>query len=133
MDENRENSNKLRDENFNMRSKLKELYDQFQERDQHVMDMNRQIVLQSKLTETQIKKIELEFATEKELWAKERSVLISKCDRLERSCKFHEENNVTLQKHLESYQKQFAEFEDTIKHSNQVCIKYLYKLFSQFK
>lgn len=120
MDENRENSGRLKDENLNMRVKLKELYDQFQEREQHMLDMNKQIDLQHQLSHTQLKKLELEFATEREIWAKEKSVLLSRCERTEKTNLFLEENVKSLQSHLEAYQKQFTEFENTIKQSNTV-------------
>lgn len=105
-----------------MRAKLKELYNEFQEREQHVMDMNKQVELQNKLTETQLKKMELEFLTEKDLWAKEKSFIAGKCERTEQTNKFLEQNVKSLQDHLEAYQKQFNEFENTITKSNTVCI-----------
>lgn len=122
MDENRENSGKLKDENLNMRAKLKELYNQFQEREQHMLDMNKQIDLQNQLSQTQFKKLELEFATEREIWAKEKAVLLSRCERTEKTNSFLEENVKSLQDHLDAYQNQFTEFENTIKQSNTVCI-----------
>lgn len=134
MDENRENSGRLKDENLNMRSKLKELYDQFQEREQHMLDMNKQIDLQNQLSHTQLKKLELEFATEREIWAKEKSVLLSRCERTEKTNLFLEDNVKSLQSHLEAYQKQFNEFENTIKQSNTVS-KFFFQLnfFSSYQ
>lgn len=122
MDDNRENSVRLKDENLNMRTRLKELYNQFQEREQHVLDMNKQIDLQNQLSQTQLKKLELEFATEKEIWAKEKSILVSRCERLEKTNAFLEENVKSLHQHLDDYQNQFKEFETTIRQSNSVSL-----------
>lgn len=124
MDENRESSNRLKEENMTMRRKLQDLFVQFQQREQHVMDVNRQIELQTKLTETQFKKLELEFATEKDLWVKEKTLLVSKYERAEQTNKILETTVKSLQDHLDGYQKQFSEFENTISQSNKVCVSF---------
>lgn len=122
MDENREHSEKLKDENLNMRGRLKELYDQFEEREEHVLNMNKQIELQAKLSDTQFKKLEMEFATEKELWIKEKLMLIARYEQTEKTNEFLEDNVKSLQEHLVSYKDQFREFENTIKQSTSVSI-----------
>lgn len=125
MDENRDHSVKLKEENAGMREKLKEIFTQFQQREEHVSDVNKQMDLQKRLTETQVKKMELEFEAEKEFWKKEKSILMDKFERSEQTNQFLQENVKTLQSHLEAYQKQFTEFENTIKQSNSVSSKFL--------
>ncbi|KAG5889184.1 hypothetical protein JTB14_019201 [Gonioctena quinquepunctata] len=120
MDENKDKSLRLREENMNMTSKLTELYDQFQEREAHLANMNRQMELQKKLSETQLKKLEVEFETEREIWQKERAMLLANLERSDGTNKVLQDNVKSLQEHLDTYQKQYSDFESTMKRSNKV-------------
>nr|XP_023026488.1 alpha-taxilin [Leptinotarsa decemlineata] len=120
MDENKDKSLRLREENMKLTSKLTELYDQFQERETHLSNMNRQMELQKKLSDTQLKKLDVEFETEREIWQKERTILLSNLEKSEETNKLLQENVNTLQFHIDVYQKQYSEFEITMKKSNKV-------------
>ncbi|CAH1153501.1 unnamed protein product [Phaedon cochleariae] len=120
MDENRDKSLHLHEENMNMTNKLSELYDQFQERENRLTNMGRQMDLQKKLSDTQLKKVEVEFETEREIWQKERAMLVANLQRSDETNKVLQENVKSLQEHLDSYQKQYSDFEFTMKRSNQV-------------
>ncbi|XP_050519311.1 alpha-taxilin-like isoform X2 [Diabrotica virgifera virgifera] len=120
MDENKDKSSRLRNENLNMTSKLAELYEQFQERELHMSNMNRQMDLQKKLSDTQLKKLECEFEAEREIWKKDRAMMIINLERSDETNKVLQENVNSLQDHLNSYQKQYSDFETTMKRSNKV-------------
>ncbi|CAG9855034.1 unnamed protein product [Phyllotreta striolata] len=120
MDENNDKSIRLRDENINMTTKLTELYNQFQEREAQMGNMNKQMELQKKLSENLLKKVEFEFEAQREIWKKERTLLVANFQKSDETNKVLQEKVKSMQQQLESYQKQYTVFETTMKRSNKV-------------
>ncbi|CAH1985359.1 unnamed protein product [Acanthoscelides obtectus] len=120
MDESTDKSLRLREENLNMTSKLTELYTQFQEREAHLTNMNNQMELQRKLSEAQLKKQEVGFEAERHLWQNEKLVLLDQLQKSEETNKVLQENIKTLQESLNTYHKQYSDFETTMKRSSEV-------------
>ncbi|KAJ8950374.1 hypothetical protein NQ314_007913 [Rhamnusium bicolor] len=120
MDENKDKSVRLREENMSMTTKLTELYDQFQEREGHLTNMNRQMDLQKQLSETQFEKLQVEFDNERKIWDQERQVLTDNLERSEQTNSVLEANLKSLQDHLDVYKGQYTDFESTMAKSSKV-------------
>ncbi|CAH0561787.1 unnamed protein product [Brassicogethes aeneus] len=125
MEENKDKSWKLRDENIKMTTKLSDLHQQFKERDDNLAKMNKQMELSQQLSAAQIQKLEFELNTERQIWAKEKEILKTNLKISETNCKTLEETVADLKSHVEVYRGQYSDFETTMSKSN--------KIFENFK
>ncbi|KAJ8980697.1 hypothetical protein NQ317_010600 [Molorchus minor] len=125
MEENKDKSTRLRDENVAMSGTLSQLQRQFQEREESLSNMNRQLDLQRQISETKIRKMELQYQSEHQLWEQEREMLLKNIERSDLTNSSLQENVNSLQEHLDVYKSQYADFEDTMQRSN--------KMFESFR
>lgn len=121
MDENKDKSVRLREENMNMTLKLTELYNKFQERESHLADVNRQLDAQKELFESKIKKMELEYQTDRKAWEEESKALLSNLLKSNETNRLLEENIKSMQVNLDVYKNQYSDFEQTMSRSNEVA------------
>lgn len=121
MEDNKDKSFKLRDENIKMTRKLTELHEQFKERDENIARMTKQMELSKQLASLQIQKLN----TEKEMWDKEKGMLEAKLNMSEANNKALEEKVTELQEYVDVYKGQYSDFETTMTKSN--------KIFREFK
>lgn len=120
MDENKDKSIRLQEENLAMTAKLTDLYHKFQERETHLSNVNNKMDLQRELSETQMQQLKIEFEVERQVWARERSYLLDNFQKSEEANKVLQENVKTLQDNLNTYQKQYNDFKSTMERSNKV-------------
>ncbi|XP_018565023.1 alpha-taxilin [Anoplophora glabripennis] len=120
MDENKDKSVRLREENMNMTLKLTELYNKFQERESHLADVNRQLDAQKELFEFKIKKMELEYKADRKAWEEESKALLSNLLKSNETNRLLEENIKSMQANLDVYKNQYSDFEQTMSRSNEV-------------
>ncbi|KAJ8918655.1 hypothetical protein NQ315_014974 [Exocentrus adspersus] len=120
MDENKDKSIRLREENMNMTLKLTELYNKFQERENHLADVNRQLETQKELFESKIKKLELEHKADRKAWEEESKALLANLLKSNETNRLLEENIKSMQANLDVYKNQYSDFEQTMSRSNEV-------------
>ncbi|XP_015835241.1 alpha-taxilin isoform X2 [Tribolium castaneum] len=102
MDENKEKSEKLREENLRMTARLADLFKQFKKREEDITRMSQQLELERQFAQATITKMELEMRAQNELNAKEQETVKG------------------LQDHIEVYKNQYQDFESTMTKSANV-------------
>lgn len=118
--ESKDKSNKVKEENQNMTEKLTELYDQYQQRENHLETVTKQLDLQIKLAETQAKKTEIEHEAERQTCLAEKKALVMQLEQYEREIVLLQEKNRSLEAQVDLYKSQYSDFESTMMKSNKV-------------
>lgn len=134
LQENNEKNIKLRDDNLEMSNKLATLCEQFEKREQQIARMTKQMELEHQLYEATLKKIQLEFKTEREIWNKEKETLLEQLRSSEEARVQMQTKVTTLEEHLQLYTGKYEEFETTISKSNKVfdsCKSAMFKMTEQ--
>ncbi|CAG9760032.1 unnamed protein product [Ceutorhynchus assimilis] len=120
INESKDKSLKVKEENQNMSQRLTELYEQYQHRENHLETITRQLDLQKQLSETQAKKMLIEHEAEKqELFARQRALELQ-IEPYEREIQLLQENNRSLEAQVDIYKSQYTDFETTMTDSNKV-------------
>lgn len=118
--ESKDKSNKVKEENQNMTEKLTELYEQYQQRENHIETVTKQLDLQKKLAETQAKKTEIEHEAERQTLIAEKKALVMQLEQYEREIVLLQEKNRSLEAQVDLYKSQYSDFETTMSKSNKV-------------
>lgn len=120
MDENKEKSNKLREENLKMTTKLAELYNQFQEREEDISKMSHQLELERNYSQATIEKMDLEMRAQQEVHLQEQAVWKRNLEKSEANCCVLLERVKALQNHIDVYKNQCENLESTMTKSTKV-------------
>ncbi|KAL1493189.1 hypothetical protein ABEB36_011292 [Hypothenemus hampei] len=118
--ESKDNSNKVKEDNFVLAEKLSKLYDQYQQRESHLETMSKQLDLQNKLAETQAKKVEIEQEAERQTFLAQKKALEMRLEQYDREVALLQEKNKGLEAQVEIYKSQYTDFETTMSKSNRV-------------
>lgn len=103
-----------------MTQKLTELYEQYQQRENHLETVTRQLDLQKKLAETQAKKVEIEHEAERQTVFAQKKALELQLEQYEREIVLLQEKNRSLEAQVDLYKSQYSDFETTMSKSNKV-------------
>ncbi|XP_066247207.1 beta-taxilin-like [Euwallacea similis] len=118
--ESKDKSNKVKEENQTMTQTLSELYGQYRQRENHLETVSKQLDLQKKLSETQIKKLEIEHEAERQTFMAEKKTLLLQLEQYEKELLLLQEKNRSLEAQVDLYKSQYNDFEATMSKSNKV-------------
>ncbi|XP_066284692.1 gamma-taxilin-like isoform X3 [Branchiostoma lanceolatum] len=124
MDDNRDRSLKMKEENMELCGKLKSLVDQYEKREEHVEKLIKQKDLERQLAEAKMQQATMMLAEEKEKFLTEKQVLLKEnYAHRERSEQMAiQEENMKMQ--LKLYTEKFEELHKTLNQSNEVFNKF---------
>ncbi|XP_065225008.1 gamma-taxilin [Planococcus citri] len=116
---------KLRDDNIDMTSKLKSIYEQYEIREQQIEKMAKQMALETQLYEAKLSKMEMEFAAEKEILLREKQQLLMTLTEYQARLQEYQNIELALRNQVALYNNKYEEFEKSLTRSN--------KMFGGFK
>ncbi|XP_078697994.1 beta-taxilin-like isoform X13 [Branchiostoma floridae x Branchiostoma belcheri] len=124
MDDNRDRSLKMKEENMELCGKLKSLVEQYEKREEHVEKLIKQKDLERQLAEAKLQQATMMLAEEKEKFLTEKQVLLKEnYAHRERSEQMAiQEENMKMQ--LKLYTEKFEELHKTLNQSNEVFNKF---------
>lgn len=120
MQDNNEKNLKLREDNAELANRISQLYAHFDQRDEQVARLNKQMEIEKKLADSQLLKAHYEFAAAEQIWAKEKKNYEDSLRTCEETIQNLKMNNEVLQANLHVYTEKYKEFENTIEKSNNV-------------
>ncbi|XP_078618219.1 beta-taxilin-like isoform X9 [Branchiostoma floridae x Branchiostoma japonicum] len=124
MDDNRDRSLKMKEENMELCGKLKSLVEQYEKREEHVEKLIKQKDLERQLAEAKMQQATMMLAEEKEKFLTEKQVLLKENyahrERAEQMA--IQEENMKMQ--LKLYTEKFEELHKTLNQSNEVFNKF---------
>ncbi|KAH1023135.1 hypothetical protein HUJ04_012402 [Dendroctonus ponderosae] len=118
--ESKDKSNKVKEENENMTQKLTELYEQYQQRENHIETVTKQLDLQKKLAETQAKKVEIEHEAERQTFLAQKKAVELQLQQKERELVLLAEKYRSREAEIDLYKSQYNDFESTMSKSSKV-------------
>lgn len=120
MNENQAANIKLQDDNQDMSTKIASLYHQFDERENDIKKLNKQMELEKQLSKATVAKAELELQSEREIWKKEVQILQDSLVQKESICQVLEKTIQKLEENINVYKSQYENFEGTLIKSNKM-------------
>lgn len=117
---NTEKNNGLIQENLQLTTKLKNLLEQYEAREQQVEKILKHKDLENQLANAKFQQSELKLAELSERHKSEKTIYENHCIELNKKCEFHQEAEKQLRSQLSMYTEKYEEFQSTLKKSNQV-------------
>ncbi|XP_072036093.1 beta-taxilin-like isoform X1 [Amphiura filiformis] len=120
MQENHTRNLKLKEENLELASKLKNLVEQYERREEHIDKLFKHKELESQLYDAKLQQSNLALAEEKERNLREKAILLSEAADAQRKCELLSKQEAQLKAQLSVYTEKFEEFQNTLTKSNEV-------------
>lgn len=117
---NSEKNNTLIQENVQLTTKLKNLIDQYEIREQHIEKVLKHKDLEVQLANAKLQQSELKIVELTERAKKEKNIYESHIVELTKKCEFHQESETQLKSQVTLYTQKYEEFQSTLSKSNQV-------------
>lgn len=107
-----------------MTQKFTELYEQNQQRENHIETVTKQLDLQKKLAETQAKKAEIEHEAERQTFLAQKKAVELQLQQKERELVLLAEKYRSREAEIDLYKSQYNDFESTMSKSSKVnCVR----------
>ncbi|XP_053719970.1 alpha-taxilin [Synchiropus splendidus] len=110
----------LRQENIELAKKLKNLYDQYKLRDEHINKVVKHKDLQQKLAEAKLQQAQELLKESVDQHDKEKDILLKEAVESQRMCELMKQQEGHLKQQLSLYTEKFEEFKTTLSKSNEV-------------
>lgn len=117
---NSEKNNTLIQENVQLTTKLKNLIDQYEVREQHIEKVLKHKDLEIQLANAKLQQSELKIVELTERSKKEKTIYDTHILELTKKCEFHQESENQLKSQVQLYTQKYEEFQSTLAKSNQV-------------
>jgi hypothetical protein len=117
---NSEKNNTLIQENVQLTTKLKNLIDQYEVREQHIEKVLKHKDLEVQLANAKLQQSELKIVELTERSKKEKTIYDSHILELTKKCEFHQESESQLKSQVTLYTQKYEEFQATLSKSNEV-------------
>lgn len=118
--QNSEKNNMLIQENVQLTTKLKDLIEQYETREQHIEKILKHKDLELQLANAKLQQNELKLTEQTERNKKEKALYDVQNIELTKRCEIHMENENQLKSQLTVYTQKYEEFQSTLTKSNQV-------------
>ncbi|XP_071481437.1 uncharacterized protein [Diadema antillarum] len=120
MQDNHTRNIKLKEENIELASKLKNLVEQYERREEHIEKLFKHKDLESQLYDAKLQQSNLALAEEKERNKREKEVLLTESVDSKRKLEMLTKQEAQLKAQLAVYTEKFEEFQSTLTKSNEV-------------
>ncbi|XP_780699.5 alpha-taxilin [Strongylocentrotus purpuratus] len=120
MQDNHTRNIKLKEENIELASKLKNLVEQYERREEHIEKLFKHKDLESQLYDAKLQQSNLALAEEKERNKREKELLIAESVDSKRRLEMFTKQEAQLKAQLAVYTEKFEEFQSTLTKSNEV-------------
>ncbi|KAG7309015.1 hypothetical protein JYU34_004879 [Plutella xylostella] len=120
LQQNNDKNNKLRDDNISMTEKFKSVVTQYQMREQQVDKMQKQLSLETQLSDAKMQKASLEHQAEKGRLLAEMETLKMELCKSEAKIEEMKGTEVALRSQIAVYTEKYDEFQNALVKSNQV-------------
>ncbi|XP_071955869.1 beta-taxilin-like [Antedon mediterranea] len=120
MQENHARNMKLKEENLELATKLKNLVEQYERREEHIDKMLKHKELEAQLFDAKLQQGNLTLAEEKEKHIREKAILLNETAEAHRKCEVLTKQEAQLKSQLGVYTEKFEEFQTTLTKSNEV-------------
>ncbi|XP_014249057.1 beta-taxilin isoform X2 [Cimex lectularius] len=116
---NNDKNNKLRDDNLDMSTKLKNVCEQYEKKEQHVDKLAKQLELEMQLTEVKLAKAQMEMAIEKDTLNREKQQLLLELAQCRAINEEHQNTEQGLRNQIQMYNDKYDEFHKALIQSNE--------------
>ncbi|XP_050532365.1 alpha-taxilin-like isoform X2 [Daktulosphaira vitifoliae] len=120
MQQNSEKSNKLRDDNIDMSSRLKNVCEQYELREQQVVKLAKQIELETQLCDAKLAKANMEISVERETLLNEKTHLLKEIRQYQTRIEEMQATEIDLRNQISLYNEKYEEFQNALARSNKV-------------
>ncbi|XP_033125684.1 alpha-taxilin-like [Anneissia japonica] len=120
MQENHARNMKLKEENLELATKLKNLVEQYERREEHIDKMLKHKELEAQLFDAKLQQANLTLAEEKEKHIREKAILLNETADVHLKCEALTKQEAQLKSQLGVYTEKFEEFQTTLTKSNEV-------------
>ncbi|VVC45066.1 Hypothetical protein CINCED_3A016836 [Cinara cedri] len=120
MQQNSEKNNKLRDDNLDMSSRLKNVCEQYELREQQVVKLAKQIELETQLCDAKLAKANMEISVERESILNEKSHLLKEIQQYQQRIEQMQNTEIDLRSQISLYDEKYEEFQNALARSNKV-------------
>lgn len=116
--QNNDKNAKLRDDNLDMTTKLKNVCEQYEKKEQHVEKMAKQMHLEMQLANTKLAKAKMEMALEKEALLRDNQQLLLELKEYKKQLEEMKTSEVALRSQIQLYNDKYDEFHKALLQSN---------------
>ncbi|XP_073979300.1 beta-taxilin-like isoform X2 [Rhodnius prolixus] len=116
--QNNDKNAKLRDDNLDMTTKLKNVCEQYEKKEQHVEKMAKQMHLEMQLANTKLAKAKMEMALEKEALLRDNQQLLLELKEYKKQLEEMKTSEVALRNQIQLYNDKYDEFHKALLQSN---------------
>ncbi|XP_054271947.1 alpha-taxilin [Macrosteles quadrilineatus] len=120
MQQNNDKNMKLRDDNIDMTTKLKNICEQYEIRQQQVERISKQMQLEQQLADAKLAKLKMEMAAEREMLLREKQQLLLEIQQYQQRCTEFQATEVNLRNQISMYNDKYDEFQKALARSNDV-------------
>jgi len=120
MQQNTEKNNKLRDDNNDMSSRLQNVCEQYELREQQVCKLAKQIELETQLCDAKLAKANMEINVERETILNEKSNLLKEIRHYQTRIQEMQSTEIDLRNQISLYNEKYEEFQNALARSNKV-------------
>lgn len=120
MQQNSEKNNKLRDDNMDMSSRLKNVCEQYELREQQVVKLAKQIELETQLCDAKLAKANMEISVERETILNEKNHLLKEIRQYQTRIEEMQNTEIDLRNQISLYNEKYEEFQNALARSNKV-------------
>lgn len=120
MQQNSEKNNKLRDDNLDMSSRLKNVCEQYELREQQVVKLAKQIELETQLCDAKLAKANMEISVERETILNEKTHLLKEIRLYQTRIEEMQNTEIDLRNQISLYNEKYEEFQNALARSNKV-------------
>ncbi|XP_060836671.1 alpha-taxilin isoform X2 [Rhopalosiphum padi] len=120
MQQNSEKNNKLRDDNMDMSSRLKNVCEQYELREQQVVKLAKQIELETQLCDAKLAKANMEISVERETILNEKTHLLKEIRLYQTRIEEMQNTEIDLRNQISLYNEKYEEFQNALARSNKV-------------
>uniref|UniRef100_A0A1B6EY18 Alpha-taxilin n=1 Tax=Cuerna arida TaxID=1464854 RepID=A0A1B6EY18_9HEMI len=120
MQQNNDKNMKLRDDNIDMTTKLKNICEQYEIRQQQVERISKQMQLEQQLADAKLSKLKMEMAAEREVLLREKQQLLLELQQYQQRCTEFQATEVNLRNQISMYNDKYDEFQKALARSNDV-------------
>ncbi|XP_050437016.1 alpha-taxilin isoform X2 [Adelges cooleyi] len=120
MQQSSEKNNKLRDDNIDMSSRLKNVCEQYELREQQVVKLAKQIELETQLCDAKLAKANMEISVERETLLTEKTHLLKEIRQYQTRIEEMQATEIDLRNQISLYNEKYEEFQNALARSNKV-------------
>ncbi|BES93363.1 Myosin-like coiled-coil protein [Nesidiocoris tenuis] len=117
--QNNDKNAKLRDDNLDMTTKLKNVCEQYERKEQHVEKLAKQMHLEIQLADAKFAKAKMEMAMEKETLLREKQQLLIELSQCQGQLEEMRTSEIALRTQIQLYNDKYDEFHKSLLQSNE--------------